>query len=187
MDSTHFIIEGIRHITDPGGYDHMLFLLALSCNLDGSRWKKTLWLITAFTLGHCITLGLSAAGLIAVSSKIIEILIAVSILLTALAGLVTQYIKRDFGILLPYTITTCFGLIHGAGFSSYFKMIASETGFIWQLFQFNLGVEIGQIIILIIIATIRFLTREIHLEKRFNQWSLIAAALLSAYMVIDRI
>ncbi|MFM7105226.1 MAG: HupE/UreJ family protein, partial [Flavobacteriales bacterium] len=57
MDTTHFIIEGIGHITDPGGYDHMLFLLALSCNLEWFQWKKTLWLITAFTLGHSITLG----------------------------------------------------------------------------------------------------------------------------------
>jgi hypothetical protein len=187
METTHFIIEGISHITDPGGYDHMLFLLALSCQFEWPRWKKSLWLITAFTLGHSITLGLSAAGFVAVSSNIIEILIAVSILLTALAGLTAQYIKRDFGILLPYVITTFFGLIHGAGFSSYFKMIAGDSEFIWQLFPFNLGVEIGQIIILIIITTLRFVAKEIHLEKRFNQLSLITASLLSIFMVIDRI
>ena len=168
METTHFIIEGISHITDPGGYDHMLFLLALSCQFEWPRWKKSLWLITAFTLGHSITLGLSAAGFVAVSSNIIEILIAVS-------------------ILLPYVITTFFGLIHGAGFSSYFKMIAGDSEFIWQLFPFNLGVEIGQIIILIIITTLRFVAKEIHLEKRFNQLSLITASLLSIFMLIDRI
>jgi hypothetical protein len=187
MDTTHFIIEGIGHITDPGGYDHMLFLLALSCNLEWFQWKKTLWLVTAFTLGHSITLGLSAAGLIAIGSDLIELLIAISILMTALAGLMAQFVKRDFGIILPYVITTFFGFIHGAGFSAYFKMIASDSEFIGQLFQFNLGVEIGQIIILAIITTIRFISKEIQLEKRFNQISLVLASLLSIMMVIDRI
>jgi hypothetical protein len=187
MDSTHFIIEGISHITDPGGYDHMLFLLALACNLEWNQWKRTLWLVTAFTLGHSITLGLSAAGHIRVSSDWIELMIAMSILLTAIAGIIHSFYKKDFGILVPYTITTFFGLIHGAGFSSYFKMISVESQFLWQLFQFNLGVEIGQMIILLAIMILRFLAEHFKAGTIFKLVALCTAAILSIMMVIERI
>lgn len=187
MHQTQYIIEGVAHITDPGGYDHMLFLLALSCNLEWFRWKKTLLLITAFTLGHSVTLGLAATGGIAVSSGLIELLIAISILFTALAGLTSGYVKRDFGIILPYVITTFFGLIHGAGFSSYFKMIAGDSEFVLQLFQFNLGVEMGQILILGVITVLRLVSYKMHIESYFNRISLFLSLLLSLVMVIDRI
>lgn len=187
MQTTQFITEGIAHITDPGGYDHMLFLLALAFNLAWSEWKKTLILITAFTVGHSITLGLSALGYIRFSSDWIERMIALSILLTAVAGLLNSYWKKDFGIAIPYVITTLFGLIHGAGFSSYFKMIAGESEFVWQLFQFNIGVEIGQIIILAGIMLLRFLSEYFKIGVVTHRLALAMAATLSLMMLAERI
>lgn len=187
MDSTHFIREGIAHITDPGGYDHMLFLLVLYCNLEWQEWKKTIVLISAFTIGHSITLALAALNWIALSSYAIELMIATSILLTAISGLARSYFNRDLGITTPFLITILFGLIHGAGFSSYFKMIADDSHFLQQLFLFNLGVEIGQLFILAILIFLRFLADYFKVGVLANRIVLTLSITLSLLMVIERI
>lgn len=187
MDSTHFIREGIAHITDPGGYDHMLFLLVLYCNLEWQQWKKTIVLISAFTIGHSITLALAALNCIAISGHAIELMIASSILLTAISGLVKSYVNRDMGITIQFLITILFGLIHGAGFSSYFKMIAGETHFVQQLFLFNFGVEIGQLIILVFLVFLRFLADYFKVGDMASRIALSLSITLSLLMLIERI
>ncbi len=143
------VSEGIQHITDWNGYDHMLFLLALAAPFALKDWLKVLKLATAFTLGHSLTLALAATNTIHFNRDLIEKLIPITIILTALTNLALLYKKNHSSNRLSYFITASFGLIHGMGFSSYFKMIYDEqSSFVQGLLGFNLGVEIGQLVIL---------------------------------------
>lgn len=151
----HFL-DGIEHITDPAGFDHMLFLLALCAPYTWKQWKPIVLLATAFTLGHSISLGLAAFGLVRVASYYIELLIPVTIVAMGISNI--AYLKQPSGHVpaIKYLTTIFFGLIHGLGFSSFFRMIYDETSsLIKSLLLFNLGVETGQ---LIIVATILILT-----------------------------
>jgi hypothetical protein len=143
------ISEGIQHITDWNGYDHMLFLLALAAPFTLRDWLKVLKLATAFTLGHSLTLALAATDSIHFDRDLIEKLIPLTIILTALTNFISLNKKTQTSNWLNYFITASFGLIHGMGFSSYFRMIYDEHGSLLEgLLGFNLGVEIGQLIIL---------------------------------------
>jgi HupE / UreJ protein len=143
------IIEGIEHITDWNGYDHILFLLALAAPFALKDWMKVLKLATAFTLGHSLTLALSATDIIHFNRDLIEKLIPITIILTAVTNVMGLNQKFSSSGWLSYFITASFGLIHGMGFSSYFKMIYDEQSSIaLGLLGFNLGVEIGQLLIL---------------------------------------
>ncbi len=144
----HFI-EGILHITDFEGYDHMLFLLALCAPYTVKQWKPIVLLATGFTLGHSISLALAAFDVLRFSSYVIELLIPATIVATALSNL---YLLRQ-GIrnvpISTYIITALFGIIHGFGFSSFFRMIYDETSSrVMSLLLFNLGVETGQLLII---------------------------------------
>lgn len=148
---------GLDHITDLGGYDHMLYLLALITAVSIRDWKKLLIVITAFTVGHSITLALVSLNVLQVSSAWVEFLIPVTIFITAVVGLLTKSTRLS-GI---YVMTVIFGLIHGMGFSGYFRSIlASDEHIALPLLYFNLGVEAGQIIFVVIaIALIALFTR----------------------------
>lgn len=151
---TSFFTDGILHITDFEGYDHMLFLLALCAPFTYREWKQVIWLATAFTLGHSISLALAATDAVHFSSSLIEFFIPITILITAGIHVVR---KRPVTAVKPisYAITSLFGIIHGLGFSGYFRIISSEgESFLGQLFMFNLGVEIGQLIILMTVLGI---------------------------------
>ena len=141
------------HITDIEGYDHMLFLLAMCAPFTFKEWKPVAILATAFTVGHSVSLALAAFDVIRFSSELIEFLIPITILLTSAfnwrsgaSRALSAYRYASAGI---------FGVIHGMGFSSFFRMISGESeGFIAQLFFFNLGVEAGQLLILAVILSI---------------------------------
>ncbi len=159
-----FFTDGIQHITDPGGYDHMLFLVALCAPFNARQWKQIVFLATAFTLGHSITLALAAFDVIHFSSDLIELLIPVTILSTSVFNLINIRKNRDLIHPGNYAITAAFGLIHGMGFSSYLRMIMNDTSSTLKgLLAFNLGVEMGQIIIIFI-----FLILSIPLRKLFS-------------------
>jgi len=142
-----FFVDGILHITDIEGYDHMLFLLALCAPFTFKQWKPVVLLATAFTLGHSISLILASLDLVRFSSELIEFLIPVTIVLTASFHLITVTHSASVSV-YRYLSAAVFGIIHGMGFSSFFRMISNEgESFITQLFLFNLGVEAGQLII----------------------------------------
>ncbi|MFM7233170.1 MAG: HupE/UreJ family protein [Flavobacteriales bacterium] len=149
-----FFADGILHITDFEGYDHMLFLLALCAPFTYREWKQVIWLATAFTVGHSISLALAATDAVHFSSSLIEFCIPITILLTA--GY--HFIDKQSGTFvrpISYVITCLFGIIHGLGFSGYFRMISTEgESFISQLFMFNLGVEVGQLVIIAAILSV---------------------------------
>lgn len=144
-----FYLEGIQHICDPAGYDHMLYLLALAAPYGMKDWKRLALLASAFTLGHSLTLALASTGNIAFRSDLIEWLIPCTIAITALGHLLFPSNEKKSAVYLPYIMTSFFGLIHGLGFSSYLKMMFDDSSSIaMPLLAFNLGVETGQLLIL---------------------------------------
>ena len=149
---------GLEHVLDWQAYDHILFLIALVISYSFSSWKKVLYLASTFTLGHTISLMLSAYGIVNVDTKYVEALIAISILITALFNLFTAKKKENKNALLLYITTVFFGIIHGLGFSTYFKMIASgmENKFL-LLLEFTLGIEAAQIIVVLSVLVFTFI------------------------------
>ena len=141
---------GFDHILDLNGYDHILFVSVLTAIYTVRDWKKIVWLITAFTVGHSITLALAALDIISFNPDMIETLIPITIIITGLYQFyraVTPYLFTR-GIYISYVLTSFFGLIHGFGFSNYFKAIlGKENDVVLPLFSFNLGVELGQLLV----------------------------------------
>lgn len=143
-----YLTLGFQHIINLNGYDHIIFVLTLCAAFTFSEIKKVLILVTAFTIGHSITLALSTLNYLLISAKLIEFLIPVTILITALSNLFPANEKRQK---LIYLIVLFFGLIHGLGFSNYLKqLLGDEVSIVQPLLAFNVGLEIGQILILLI-------------------------------------
>ncbi|GGK37834.1 MULTISPECIES: HupE/UreJ family protein [Flavobacteriaceae] len=160
MDSlTFFLKEGLFHVLDWNAYDHILFLVALAVVYDFKNWKKLIWLISLFTIGHTLSLILAAYKIVSVDPKWIEFLIPVTIIITAVVNILyvkntTKQVKTNTNLVFALF----FGLIHGLGFSGYFKMLigTSESKFL-PLLEFALGVEIAQIIVVLIILILGFI------------------------------
>lgn len=171
------------HILDPNGYDHILFVTVLCSLYIPEEWKKLVILVTAFTLGHSLTLGFAAFEVVSFSSDVVEILIPVTIILTGLYNIIMtltpKYVIGNFHI--NYLLAAGFGLIHGLGFSTFFKAIMGRTEeIIRPLFAFNIGVEVGQLIIVALILMIGYiLLNIIKLKKPY--WTL-SISLLSMFV-----
>lgn len=176
---------GFDHILDFNGYDHMLFVVALCATYVMSDWKKLLVLVTAFTIGHSLTLALSTLRLVNFDSSVIEFLIPLTIFLTAF----TNLFRRDrpvYGrkIQFSYFIALVFGLIHGLGFSNYLRaLLGKDADIILQLFAFNVGLEIGQIIIVLIFMTISFVVIDIFGVVR-RDWKMIISSAIAGMAVM---
>ena len=168
---------GLDHILDVNGYDHILFVVALCALYQLSDWKKILVLVTAFTVGHSITLALATLRIISVNSELIEFLIPVTILFTAISNLLTKDRKVDEGkVWRNYFYAGFFGLIHGMGFSNYLRaLLGQDETIILQLFAFNIGLEVGQIIIVAFFLILSFLfTTIIGVSRR--DWKIIISS-----------
>lgn len=147
---------GRQHIADLNGVDHILFVTALCIRYLFADWKKVLILITAFTIGHSITLALSVLNVIHFSTKWIEFLIPVTIIITAVSNLFVKRFAFKSKYPLIYFLAIFFGLIHGLGFSNYLKsLLGRGETILFKLLAFNLGLEIGQ---LLIVAAVLLLT-----------------------------
>lgn len=182
--------EGIRHITDLEGYDHMLFLLALCAPFTLKQWKPVVFLVTAFTVGHSISLALAVFDIVRFSSYYIEILIPASIIVTALTNI--AYIKHSLDKIQwhRYVVTVAFGLIHGMGFSSFFRMMYDEkSSMAKSLLMFNLGVEVGQLIIVAVILLLSLLVVQVSkVDRRVYTGVLsILALVLATILLIEKI
>lgn len=143
---------GFWHIASIEAYDHLLFVSLLVFAFPFNEWKKLLVLITAFTLGHSLSLALSTTGLWRVQRNLTECCIALSILITAVYQLLT--IKKSSGqkLWLIYLVTGLFGLIHGLGFSYLLSaMLGREASVLLPLLYFNLGIELGQLCIVALV------------------------------------
>lgn len=170
---------GLEHVLDWNAYDHILFLIVLVAAYSFSSWKRVLWLVTIFTLGHTLALFLSVYGVVSVSSRYVELLIALTILITALYNIFTAKKKesqKNVGLL--YFATAFFGIIHGLGFSSYFKMIASgtESKFL-PLLEFALGIEAAQVIVVLVVMILGFIFQN-FLRVNRRDWILVLSAIV---------
>ncbi len=186
MFSTYLQL-GFEHILDLNGYDHILFVIALCAVYRYTQWKNILILVTAFTIGHSITLALSALDIIVFRSDIIEFLIPLTILLTAMFNVVR---KKDTQqkVMTNYGLALFFGLIHGMGFSNYFKaLLGREENITLPLFSFNIGVELGQIVIVLLTVLAGYLfARGLNVKQR--EWNLFisgAAAGISFVLLME--
>lgn len=168
---------GREHILDINGYDHILFVVALCSIYLVHEWKKVLILVTAFTIGHSITLAMAALNVVKVNSSVVEFLIPVTIFITAASNIWKS--GSDFSnekMNLNYFFALFFGLIHGLGFSNYLKSLLGKSESITgPLFAFNVGLEIGQIIIVLIFMGLGYvLNRYYNISRR--DWILVISS-----------
>ena len=180
---------GILHISDLKGYDHILFLISLMAPFQFYQWKKILKLITAFTIGHSISLALSALNIIQFSIPIIEFLIPITILLTALVNLINLDSFSHKLYLYEYLITLVFGVIHGMGFSVLLSsLLGMEQSIILPLAAFNVGIEIGQIMIVSIILSLTFLLiKYANTKATYLKYFLSSIAFItSSFLIFER-
>ncbi len=146
---------GVGHIADLKGYDHILFIVALTAGYAPRDWRRLLWLVTAFTIGHSATLALATLDLVRVRASLIEFLIPVTIVITAGYSLISRRRAESSGEpyrperhALLYALAGSFGLIHGLGFSNFLRaVLGGEESILLPLFAFNVGLEIGQLAI----------------------------------------
>lgn len=180
---------GFDHIADLKGYDHILFIVALCAVFSVTDWKQILILVTAFTIGHSITLALSALRIIHVSPPLIEVLIPVTILLTALQNF--WYTPGTYVRWSPnYFLALFFGFVHGMGFSNYFRsLLGQEADILLPLFAFNVGVELGQLCIVACIMLADFIiVRQLKVSQlTWNRVVSTLAIVLSLVMLWQRI
>lgn len=172
-----YLSLGLEHILDTNGYDHILFVIALGVVYTIKQWKRVLILVTAFTIGHSITLALATFNIVSFKSEIIEFLIPVTIFLTAVFNIfnVNKQIDKKNGQ-TNYILAVCFGLIHGLGFSTFLKSIlGSSSNIVSPLLAFNIGLEIGQIIIIAILLIIGFILLDI-LRVRKRDWVIVISS-----------
>ena len=143
---------GFRHIVDVEAMDHILFLIALAAIYRFRDLKKVLWVITAFTIGHSVTLALAVTGILTLPSSIIEFLIPVTIVATGIENLVVRDREHAiWGGRYRPVFAGVFGLVHGAGFANYLKALFVDH-LAMPLFGFNVGIEAGQVVVLAAIA-----------------------------------
>ena len=172
---------GLEHVLDWKAYDHILFLIALSATYTFVSWKRLLMLVSLFTVGHSISLLLANYEVVSVSSRVIEFLIPLSILIAALYNLFTAKNKKaDNKLGVISIITIFFGLIHGFGFAAYYKMINIDGG-ILPLLEFALGVEASQIIIVTLVLVAAFIFQSVfHVNKR--DWILVVSSIVIGFV-----
>ena len=180
---------GFNHIANLSGMDHILFVAALCIRYQLSDWKKWLVLITAFTIGHSVTLVLSVFNYLDFATNWIEFLIPVTILITSISNMFVR--KFSFNTRFPviYFFALFFGLIHGLGFSFYLKsLLGLQQNIAPALLAFNLGLEIGQILIVMAILVISFIFVTLLKAPRRDFILIVSGGILalSLQMAIER-
>jgi hypothetical protein len=166
---------GWEHIISWDALDHQLFILALAAIYLLKDWRQVLVLVTAFTIGHSLTLALTVLNVIHFPSNWIEFLIPCTIVATAISNLFQKNFTKK-SIRINYFLALFFGLIHGMGFANKLRYILAEDQSIgWSLFGFNVGLEAGQIAVVIVILLISFLIVQLLKVNRRN-WVLFASA-----------
>lgn len=192
-DFSLYLKLGFQHITDLTAYDHILFLVALCAIYKLSQWKSVLILITAFTIGHSVSLILASLDVFNIRTDIVEFLIPVTILLTCIYNY-TQNDKLGDNpkLTVKYIMALLFGLIHGLGFSGYLRetigaLLKEEFNVVQPLLGFNIGLELGQILIVLIILGISFAAMNLFKVKQRN-WNIAVssiAILISLKLLIE--
>lgn len=180
---------GLDHILDWAALDHILFLLALCAVYTILDWSKVLLLVTAFTIGHCVSLFVAGMDWIRLPALLIESLIPATIVLTAIYNLAWRREEKAGQL---YSMALVFGLIHGLGFSNTFRSMLfadEQADLVWFLLAFNLGVEVGQLIIVVLILGTAYLAVE-KLNIKSDWWSKglsIIALVVASWLLLERL
>ena len=185
-----YLSLGFDHIANLAGYDHILFLMALCAVYSLKEWAKVLILVTAFTLGHTLTLALATLDLIRISTSLIEFLIPLTIIVTGLWNIIQRSgSDHTFSYRFKYSMALFFGLIHGLGFSNYLRsLLGTEQDLLLPLFSFNLGLELGQIMIVLVVLLVSLILVNLVGMKR-REWNLLlsgAAIGVSLILCVER-
>ena len=182
---------GFQHIVDIQSLDHILFVITLCAVYQLSEWRKIAIVITAFTLGHSVTLILAALKLIVPNRYLIELLIPVTILISGVFNLISEKFNiRSAKLYVKYAFALFFGLIHGMSFSSFFSDIMGDSSsIVFPLFSFNVGIELGQFfVILLYYSFVYTLFRFSKIEYRHIAWVFsVLGILVSIYLIFKRI
>jgi len=171
---------GLKHVLDIHAYDHVLFLTALTTPYAFKDWKRILLLVTVFTVGHTLALLLSVFGIIAVKANLVEFLIPITILVAAMFNLFTAgKASKNESVNLVFFLTLFFGIIHGLGFSNYFKTILGGTSSskLVPLLEFALGIEAAQLIVVFVVLILSYIVQTVF---RFSKrdWALVMSAFI---------
>ena len=192
MDSFPFYLEiGLAHILDVAqGLDHVLFILALTAASHPREWKKLLVLVTAFTMGHSVTLAMATLDVVRVSVPLVEVLIVVTILVTAMTNFFTSDETRETPWTVNFWFAAVFGLIHGLGFSNMLRsLLMGADDIVVPLLAFNTGLEIGQLMVVLIFSGITFLVID-RLGLNRRHWKLVISGSIvgmALLILVDRI
>lgn len=181
---------GIDHILNWEALDHILFVSALCLRYLAKDWKKVVVLVTAFTIGHSITLALSALGLVHFATRWIEFLIPVTIIATAINNLTQRKSQVEHPSRLPviYFFALFFGLIHGLAFANTLISLIGRDGIVVPLLAFNLGIEAAQLLVVAVILAISFIfVQLIRLKRVWWVWGASALVLIASLrMAVER-
>ncbi len=180
---TWFMV-GFDHILNAQALDHILFVLALVVVYKPNMIKQIVILITAFTIGHSITLILSALDIINYNQKVIEFAIPLTIVITSLNNILNRkkIITKAMGS--NYIIALVFGLIHGLGFANYLKALLFQDNIILELFSFNVGIEAAQLIVVFIFSIISFVGSNYIFKKRENWVFFVSSAIFGVSLML---
>ena len=181
-DLAFYFKEGWQHIISTSALDHQLFMIALTAVYLLKDYKKLLILITAFTIGHSLTLALSVYNVIRLQNTLVEFLIPCTIIITAMYNLTLKHYENK-NIKLNYLFALFFGLIHGLGFANTIRfMLAKDQTIGWSLFGFNIGLEVGQIIVVSSILLIAYLV--VNICKLKQKWWVVALSTIALLWAI---
>jgi hypothetical protein len=156
-DFTFYFQLGVEHILTPNALDHILFVTALCLRYLWRDWKKVIVLVTAFTIGHSVTLALSALDYIHFSTAWIEFFIPLTIAATCINNIVQRNTQQTKRLPVIYFLALFFGLIHGLAFAGQFLSLEGKEGLVGHLLAFNLGIEVAQLAVVIIVLLLSLL------------------------------
>ena len=187
-DIAFYFTTGWHHIISWGALDHILFIIALSAIYLIDNWKQVLILVTAFTIGHSLTLALSVYDIIRLNERWVEFLIPFTIFATGVFNFMAKNFKPK-SLRLNYFLALFFGLVHGMGFANTIRfMLAKDQNIAIPLLSFNVGLEVGQIVVVAVILLFSFtLVNKLKLSRQWWVWGLSTCAIIiSLNMMIDR-
>jgi len=183
-----YVRLGFEHILDIAGIDHILFIMTLCAWYQWQEWKKIIILVTAFTIGHSLTLALSALDIFRLDADLVELLIPITIIATGISNIVLVDKKQNQIIYYNYLLALGFGLIHGMGFSNFFReLVGTGSAIVRPLLGFNIGLELGQLLIVGVFFLLYFVLQK-WLPFKHQNWTLVISGMgigASLLIIID--
>jgi hydrogenase/urease accessory protein HupE len=167
---------GVDHILSWDAMDHILFVTALCLRYLWKDWKKVVILVTAFTIGHSVTLALSAMNIIDLPSDWVEFIIPLTIAATCINNIFQRKPVQSSRLPLIYFFALFFGLIHGLAFAGLYKDLQGREGLLTGLFAFNVGIELAQLAVVVIVLALGWLV--VQLLKLPRLWWLRAISVV---------